>query len=56
MVREPGEGEPDHHLAGPGRPVALALDHLEPFEEAAKVEQKIGEVGADRLQHGVRAV
>ena len=47
VPRQPVEPELQHDLGGAARPAALALDIVEPLEEAADVDQQAGEFRPD---------
>jgi hypothetical protein len=52
MIGEPGKGQVDDDLAGTRRPAAIALDLLEPFEEAAQIDEEVGEISPDGAESG----
>ena len=50
VPRQPIEAELQHDLGRARRPASLALDLLEPLEEAADVDQQAGKLRADRIE------
>jgi hypothetical protein len=50
MRRKPRQRDAKHDFCRAGRPAVLGLDNLQPFEEAADVDDERAELGAERLR------